>query len=208
MLAMLVLSAMPAQAGDCPAVAGWDRPPQVTLEPFKAKPVYRNDRTIAGLGGVGALRRQGLTNVQTQFTLSAEVEIMPVGGQLACYRLKNLRAKWHIASIEVFIAFEHRPGSCPFTATRDHENQHVGVAQTTYDRHLPQIEAALKAAAGRVQPFLATRNDSIVTNGLVRRIQGEMAPALAAFDAELKRGNAVLDTPESYREVASRCSRW
>jgi hypothetical protein len=206
--ALVLLAGGTARAETCPAVPGWDRPAQVTLETFKAQPVYRNDRTIADLGSVGVLRRQGLTNVQTQFTLTAEVEIAPVGAQSACYRLKNLTARWKITSIEVFIAFEHRPGTCPFGATRDHENQHVMVAQTTYDRNLPQIEAALRDAASRVPPFLTVRNDNIVTNGLVKRIQGEMAPALAAFDADLKRGNAVLDTPESYREVALRCPKW
>ncbi|WP_173974406.1 hypothetical protein [Magnetospirillum sp. LM-5] len=190
-----------------PPIQGWERPAIVTLDTGKAQPVYRHDRTVNDLS-VGVLRRQGLTNVQTQLQLSVEVEIVPVPPQSACYRLKTVKGRWQIINIEVFIAFEHQPGSCSYTATRDHENQHVAVAQTTYDAHLPVVTAALTSAANRVRPFQSVRDDGTITNNLVKQLQAELAPTLAAYEAEIKRRNGDLDTPGSYREVASRCKVW
>lgn len=208
--ALLVMaSAGPGWAApSCPhAIAGWDKPAVVTLETGKAQPVYRFDRTVNDLS-VGVLRRQGLTNVQTQLSLSVEVEILPVGQQAACYRLKSVKGRWQIVTIDVFIAFEHQPGTCSYNATRDHENQHVSVAQTTYDSHLPRVTSALHEAAARIKPFQTVRNDQLIPSTLVRQLQDEMAPILAAYDGEIKRRNGLLDTPESYREVASRCKKW
>ncbi len=207
-LVALVWTGTALAAPACPPqIPGWERPAVLTLDTGKAQPIYRHDRTVNALS-VGVLRRQGLTNVQTQLQLSVEVEIVPVPPQSACYRLKTVKGKWRIINIEVFIAFEHQPGSCSYTATRDHENQHVAVAQTTYDRHLPQVTAALSAAATRIVPFQSVRDDNTITNNLVRQLQGELAPTLAAYEAEIQRRNGELDTPGSYREVASRCKVW
>lgn len=190
-----------------PQIPGWERSAIVTLDTGKAQPIYRHDRTVNDLS-IGVLRRQGLTNVQTQLQLSVEVEIVPIPPQSACYRLKTVKGKWRIIHIEVFIAFEHQPGNCSYTATRDHENQHVAVAQTTYDRHLPMVTTALSAAANRVRPFQSVRDDTTITNNLVKQLQAELAPTLAAYEEEIKRRNGELDTPGSYREVASRCKVW
>jgi len=206
--ALILLGAGPAWGLECPTTAQWNKPAISTVAPLQASPRYHHHKSISDLGYEGGKVRQGQTRIQTRFGFGIELESRRLGRDLVCYRLKSANAIWEIVSIDVFIAFEHVPGTCTYTVTMDHENQHVALAQQNFVRFLPRFERVFRDAAERVKPFATARDGRRVSQDIMNRLEGEVAGVRAQFDTAMKRENAILDSPQSYRELEARCPKW
>lgn len=185
----------------------------VRLELEQNPPQYRNDRSraeVARLAGNGqnAHNQQGLTRAQTELSLNAVIDVVSLGPGRYCLGLSEVLGIWRLTRLDVDIVHEQPPGSCPHAVILAHESQHVAVAQSLFIRHSGPIRARLTQLVGEMRPFVSTLPPSAAKLVLRDRLLAGMRTTLAAFERDLARANAALDTPQNYRTETAKCPRW
>lgn len=202
-----------AQSPSCPPPGFQVSPPLVSLDSTIAPTLYRNDRTRSEIGFIagdvtGIKRQAGLTQGQTQFRARPVFRIIRLSESRACVILERVEAHWDITAMVVDIASQYRPGSCAYTETRIHENQHVDILRRTLVAYAPRLKARLSELAAGVKPFLAAGDGRQATEGVSELLQHGAKAIIAARDAEAARDNGAIDTVESYRAITARCQDW
>ena len=110
---------------------------------------------------------------------------------------------------DVFIASEYAEGSCQYKDTVKHEFRHVQADIDTLKEYLPELEAAAKAEARRMEappPQTRARMEQS-RQDFVNRLQASIADPLERLDAERKKRQALIDTRAEYQRASHACRR-
>ena len=176
-------------------------------------PTYRNDRSraeLARLAGMGlpGYSQQGLTRTETEFEVTVAANVVQLAPGRYCVALGRVEAEWRLSRLEVDVVREHPPGACPHAVIRAHEERHVALAQRMFARHAGPIRARLAQLGRDTRPMVTGLPPAQATRMLRDRLMAGMASTLAAFEHDLSRANAAIDTPQSYRAETAKCPRW
>ncbi|WP_158699391.1 hypothetical protein [Magnetospirillum gryphiswaldense] len=205
----LVLAWGPARAQSCPPMPK----PTYGLQLDHGSPVYRNDRSraeVSRLAGPGlpGHSQQGLTHSETEFSLTITVNAAVLESGRTCVALGEARGVWRLSKLEVDIVREHPPGTCPHAVIRAHEDQHVAMAQRMFIRHAGTIRARLGQLVAQSRPSITALAPAQATQVLRDQLMEGLKTTLAAFERDLARANAAIDTPQNYKAETAKCPRW
>lgn len=188
--------------------------PAVELVVSVAEPVVHNSRTraeITRLAGNEALldvRNAGVTRSRTEVRIEPRYRLASYPDGRVCVMLEALRATWQVVDLTVDVASEYAPGSCQYREVRAHEDEHVRITGYTLRQFGPILKARLERAAAASVPRWDRAGSRDAVERMTRSLSAAGSEVLAEFQADLKRRNAAIDTPESYREVSKRCKTW
>ncbi|SDG96442.1 hypothetical protein [Roseospirillum parvum] len=149
----------------------------------------------------------GLTHAQHRMDYQVQYSVYdrPAGG--ACVYLTRLEATFGYTAMDIYVAREYAEGSCAYSVTLQHENQHVRINRAVLSRHRGRIRNALVGQLKRFNPVIVA-DPARAGDVIVGRLKTGMAPYLAAFENDRDASNATIDTPENYRTTSALCSDW
>jgi len=130
-------------------------------------------------------------------------------GRGFCFWLQEVRVILEFPTVEIYVAREYRPGTCPYRAILDHETDHLRVARNILDPYAAEMRAALtslgipkpnapwfvpdtEAAKAKVEKLLVR-----ILNPIYQRMQTDMAEQ-----------QSYLDSHQEYEDVFRRCDNW
>ena len=199
----------------CPARPGGAAAPAIRFEVFPPHVVYHHNVDILGLPSVGdTLERAptghyilGLTKNPTFVRLvDFRTVNLPLGDGRYCVWVTGVTAQMGDPREDVYIAANYPEGSCEYDAVMRHENRHVAINLEGLREWVPSVRAALSEAAARRFPVIA---DSLGGGRQVGALLFDaVRPLFALMNEDLRRRNAAIDTPESYRATQAECSNW
>ena len=204
----------PAHGADC---APPESPPTLLVTVDDAEP--RLDHTLGRdeLGDLARGSRDALhaTQVRPLGLTSARLKIAIRTTNRALERPDGITCVWpDSATVEigfdeltVYVARDYRPGSCAYAQTLDHEMTHVAINRRAVQAVVPRLERAL-AGAIRDAPVLQVRDADEARSAYTNLIDRRLSPILDDMEAQRRRDNAAIDTPDSYRAMSRRCDDW
>lgn len=206
------LLAAPALACSIPGDRG-EGAPAVWLTTGIAQPVYVHALSRAALTAANLTLPRGETQLGAALS-NSELRIVPEvlfapGTGRGCAVLRSVRVVWRVAAIRVDIARDYAPDSCAYRVILAHENQHVGFTRQAYEGSLEEMRRTLSIAArdfATVDVLAST--PQAAANEVALRFQGRLKPVVMAYDRELRRLNASIDTPGNYAAVHRLCRDW
>jgi hypothetical protein len=84
---------------------------------------------------------------------------------------------------------------------------HVGVYYFTQRDYAPRVRERLQRLVRSINPQVV-RTEAAAREVHTEIINRGIADVLADMEAERKRRNGALDTPENYRREQAKCPRW
>lgn len=171
-----------------------------------------HDFSIAELGELSfhgpRSRVLGLTKSRLRIKTSARYSAVR-SGDAFCFWVTAVDVTLSYRTMEVYVAKEYGPRTCPYRVILEHEKGHVRAAQKNLKRYAPRVRSALTSLlipTGREPVAVASPEDA---EREVRALSRELLePVYEQMIESLHRTQAALDTPEEYRRVRRRCRRW
>jgi hypothetical protein len=101
-------------------------------------------------------------NVVATFAEEYEVEygVQKSGGGF-CVFVQKIVASVGYTDFDIQIDVRHRPGSCEFNATKDHENEHIRAHLSVVDEGMDGIRKSVAAAANDILPVFLETEDMV-----------------------------------------------
>ncbi len=214
-LCVLALAPPPVWAQACP---GRDRPVQVTLEtrfdPARVNhslPIERINalyRQTEGDATVrGGERAVGLTRTRSEFRFQTRTEMFQRADGRYCVYLRKVEASLSQVDTTIYVAREYPRDSCNYKVIYEHEKIHVGVYFFTQQDYADRLRTLLGRLVRGVNPRIVANREQARTIH-AGAIEGGVAGLLDAMEAERKRKNAALDSPENYARERAKCPAW
>lgn len=192
--------------------------PQVNISVVNTPPVYDNSRSSAELGEVpvdtkvarhssevfvtgGLTRGQVTTSWETSFS-----KILEERSGLACLWLKSVNLTLTYTP-NVYIASEHRPGTCRYDTIMEHEIRHVNTDIMTLNEYLPLIQQNLQYAVNTIGvrgPYQDIMMDR-VRKDMQDVISGRLRDTLTQMDAVRHKRQQLIDTRQEYMRLSGLC---
>lgn len=222
---ILCLLASPAACGrgrdaSRPPCASGDarRPLDFTVTVSSVPTVVRRDLSLDEIARVqgGTERRdggrtQGLTVVEHRLDYRTEVAVTEASrGEPACAWIGALSVDMTPGQVTIYVPRDYAPDSCEAREILLHERRHEEIHRRLLAKAVEDERAALAKAdrlptRGAAIPVADRAEADRRFEALIDRI---VDPVYDGFKTELEQEQAAIDTPESYREVMSRCSGW
>lgn len=211
----LLLAATEAEAASCPVS---DRPISVNLttrfDTARVDHTKRReeiDRLFRETHGRATIPMDGgavgLTVTRSEFRFNAQTQISPQRDGTYCVYLRSVDAQMNQVNTVVYINRDYPKGSCNYRVTYEHEKMHVGVYYFTQKDYAPRVRHALERLVRGVNPRIA-RSLEAARSLHAQAINAGIADLLAELEAERKRRNAALDTPDNYARERAKCPTW
>lgn len=152
----------------------------------------------------------GLTRVRTAPKLSNNTSgsHATFGGRV-CMWIDSIDVDISFPSITVYIASEYPFGSCNYTVTLNHENDHVQKAKDLLQKHSAHIKNELAKAA------LPAKNIPLAANSFAQGqsqidtlLKAIVDPLTKDLADEIEREYSAMDSPANYALVHSQCPTW
>lgn len=199
----------------CPHEGAPDRASVVSVSYRPLRAALRRDLSlsqIAALGeGVGPGRAQGLTIVEHAFERkwSRTVSSSRKPGRM-CVWLTRLSVDLTPSKAEIYVPREYADGSCEEAEVARHEREHEAAHRASLEEFVGRLSRDLKAADWLPVEGapLEVADEKEADRRLDAAFEKLFVPARDAFLEALRRRNEVLDLPENYRWVTSRCDGW
>lgn len=219
---MIPLPDPSAAAGLLMLVLAQGCPPQqaatVTINVVNNPPVYDNSYSSAELGEVpidtrisqhsdevfitgGLTRGEITTSWNTSFS-----KLLDESSGLSCLWLKSVDLTLSYTPT-VYIASEHRPGSCRYNVIMEHEVRHVNTDIMTLNEYLPLIQQNLQYAVNTLGvhgPYLDMQMQSIQQN-MRDVISGRLRDTLLEMDSLRRQRQQLIDTRQEYMRLSRLC---
>jgi hypothetical protein len=186
-------------------------PPQFDFQFRMLAPHYFRDRTSAQLeqmkgdggqdGHIG-----GLTRNQSQSSINiTSAETPQVFGDY-CLWPTTVQISIELQPT-VWVASEYAQGSCRYNVAYVHEMMHVKIARDTFTEFMPGIEALLraKATAMAAQGPMPEQSLNAAKDAQLAELQSALDGAIKGIGMVLEGRQAVIDTPEAYRQASNAC---
>lgn len=203
-----LVAVQPANAARCPSPREAGITPSIQVTPVSPTPRYRYDVSRNQLTAMHSQTNNGSRHgTVLGLTVPGNMGIPATAYQyasvkangLTCYYVKSFNAPFKLTSIEVYIASEYRQGTCQAQVITTHENEHVRVYQAALQKYAPVMreELARQASTAYTNP-----------GQLQAAMQGAMSSVFQQFLSDARRGNAMIDTQDSYKRTSQRCKQW
>ncbi len=188
---------------------------QIVTKINKGTPVYDNTRSREEFSKLTNFSYNpntvGLTHTILRHSLKLETKTKKSGKE-TCAVLKKVIFEFGYDKIPVYIDKKHKPGSCPYKVTKNHEDYHVAVSQQAMDFFEQDIKKHLKQVVRSVKSQPVTTNVQLQNwaNEQQQKIMSGMTPVINHIQSKINEKNAAIDTPESYRKTTALCpnSNW
>lgn len=207
-LVMLVLSQ------GCPP----QQSPLIDINVINNPPHYDNTYSSAELGEIpidtqiarhsnevfvtgGLTRGQITTSWESSFA-----KMLDERTGVACIWLKSLRLTLSYTP-NVYIASEHRPGSCRYDIIMEHEIRHVNTDIMTLNEFLPQIQQNVQDAVdalGVRGPYQDIQTDRIRKN-MQDTVSDRLRDTLTRMDTVRRQRQQLIDTRQEYMRLSNMC---
>lgn len=170
------------------------------------------DHSIAELGEMSfhgpRSRVLGLASTNLEFGWHVQFAAKPFGDG-HCFWVTRADLSLRYAAPDIYVAREYRPGSCPYRAVLQHEEEHVAITRGILERYAPRLETALTSLLVPTgtrpivvdSPEAAKHETSELMKELVKPIYQEMV-------TKLREAHRELDSPRGYRNTFRRCPSW
>ena len=113
------------------------------------------------------------------------------------------------SSLDVYIASEYSPTSCPYKAVLAHEKKHAEIARRHLDFYVQPIRSVLSSLAiPRPDRPLDVETADAGEAKLKDTLQRLMAPIFEDMRTRVDEAQARVDTPQEYRRVRRQCKNW
>ncbi len=122
----------------------------------------------------------------------------------------EINVRFDIPKMDVFISSVYPRDSCPYKVIVDHENEHVSICKTTFEKYKAKIQVGLETDPDlptAAKPWVVqseregkARLNQAIDNGLNRLGK--------AFWAEVSLKNATIDLMENYKRLQAKCVQW
>jgi hypothetical protein len=208
---ILLLHPMDVQAKTCKVPSN---PVDVRFTPQFGKVKYNNGHsarqlaTKFGQHGKAARRRgwvmRGLTKTNLERQLAIKIKYRKSGRNRICAALSGTTLTIGYKRFRVYIARKHKPGSCEYRTTLDHENNHVRIYQSGLKKYIPQLEQQLRRTAKRLKPFETSGPDRAQSH-FIAQLERGLRPLLDKMNKEMDRANANIDTVRNYKREQALC---
>ena len=206
----LLFCAGAAAAGPCPAEpgAGYRIEAAVEIPP----PRLRHDLGRAELGELAfhgpSERVLGLTASSVEILVSTEAYSRTLGGG-ACVWLERIVATLRYDALDIFVAREYPPTSCPYQAILAHERRHAEITRRHLQAFVQPVRSALSALAiPRPESPLRAASAAAGEARIRDLLAGLLAPLRKELAASMNQAQARVDSREEYRRVRSQCRNW
>jgi len=185
--------------------------PDSSLQVKRSESGYSVDRQLSfrELTGMGAdLLRHGKQNVlgitRAEMTATVEIKMARLVGEQDDQECLSPQVLIMVEykPIKVYIGREFPPDSCSYREILHHEMRHV----RAYQRHLPQVEAAIRSKLSR-------RSDGRIFYGKQGTVEGRLKTEiydkwLPVVDEEIRKADATqaqIDSAEEYNRMEKVC---
>jgi hypothetical protein len=150
----------------------------------------------------------GLTSYPLEIKTAARYSYVPVG-KTYCFFVTGIDVVLRYPTMDIYVAKEYRPGSCPYHEILLHEEDHVRVARASLELYAPKVRQALTSYVipTGLEPVVVSspKQAKQRMKGLSQQL---LKPVYQEMMDELRKGQAALDTPSEYRRIRRRCKRW
>ncbi len=150
----------------------------------------------------------GLTSYPLEIKTAARYSYVPVG-KTYCFFVTEIDVTLRYPTMDIYVAKEYRPGSCPYHEILLHEEDHVRVARASLELYAPKVRQALTSylIPTGLEPVVVSSPAQAKQRmkGLSKKL---LDPVYQEMMDELRKGQAALDTPSEYRRIRRRCRRW
>ncbi len=218
LLLSVLASACSTSADDgpaCPHEGVPDRASVVSVRHTPLQAALRRDLSLAQISaigqGSGGGRLQGLTvvdhNYEHKWKRTISTSRKP--GRM-CVWLTEFTVDLTPGKVEVYVPREYPDGSCEEGEVLRHEREHEYAHKVSLDEFSARLSSAFAAADWLPVEGapLEVSDEAEADRRLAASFAKVFEPQRAAFLEELGKRNAVLDLPENYMWVTSRCSGW
>ena len=207
---LLMISTEVLAASDCPGDPGIGY--DIELKIDIPEPRLRHDLGIAELNREAphrpGQRVLGLAATGLEFGWAVRFEWQPWGAGY-CFWVRRTEMAIRHPSPDIYVAREYRRGSCPYRAILAHERQHMSTSRKQIDRFLPRLRwvlTSLRIPTG-ARPIFVTSAEAAKSE--VRALMKELAePLFREIGQALRKAQAKLDSPASYRRLRKKCKSW
>ncbi len=206
----------PASGEGCPGESGFDRRSVIKISTPFAEPVLHYELDTAGIEAMratpaGQARVPGLTVAQYGIKKGTRISgSQKPGRRRLCVWVDALELEFSYTKLDVYVSKDYPETGCERLHIHRHELEHVAVNRRLHQRYAGLMTEALAGA-----PKLPTRANpaSVETREAGQKLIDDAVaavtvPLYAAFEEELKAGQAALDTPESYQALKGMCQDW
>ncbi len=199
-----------AAADPCPAEPGAGYRIEATVE--MPPPRLRHDLSRAELGELAfhgpSDRVLGLTASSVEILVSTEA-FSRTDGDGACVWLERIVATLRYDALDIFVAKEYPPTSCPYQAILAHERRHAKIARRHLQSFVQPVRSAFTALTiPRPESPLRAASAAAGEARIKDLLAGLLAPLRKRLAASMDRAQARVDTREEYRRVQSQCRNW
>ncbi len=208
---ILILSPSHADAKSCQIEHGATT---VKLIPSYGKVTYNNGHSALQLGtkfgqhGTAAHRQgwitRGLTKTNLERHLNIRIKYQNRANNRICAALVGTTLRIGYEQFRVYVARSHKPGTCAYRTTRDHENIHVRIYQNTLKKYIPRLERKLRQSAARLKP-IETSTPERAQNHFIRGLERDLQLILNEMNREMDQANRQIDTVANYKREQALC---
>ena len=125
-----------------------------------------------------------------------------------CVWLSGAQVSVGFEALTVYLDRAYQEGSCEYAAILAHEMTHVRLNRETVEKYLPQLRRAISNAL-RAKPSIRVLGvKRQARDAYLLYLKRRLARTLRAMEAQRRRKNAAIDTPESYRAIREKCANW
>ena len=140
---------------------------------------------------------------------SVDFEAVEVAKKLYCLRAKKIKA-YFFAKPKIYIASNFKRGSCEYNKVLKHETEHVTILKRAHKEYTPKYRHHLRKLSYNIPTLSPTKLIDVNKQKdlLVAELNKEMSAYLSVITKDISKRQAVIDTPEEYARVYSKCKRW
>ena len=125
-----------------------------------------------------------------------------------CVWLSGAQVSVGFEALTVYLDRAYQEGSCEYAAILAHEMTHVRLNREIVKKYLPQLRRVI-ANALRAKPSIRVLGvKRQARDAYLLYLKRRLARTLRAMEAQRRRQNAGIDTPESYRAIREKCANW
>ncbi len=125
-----------------------------------------------------------------------------------CVWLTSAQVSVGFEALTVYLDRAYAEGSCEYAAILAHEMTHVRLNREIVKKYLPQLRRVISSAL-RAKPSIRVLGvKRQARDAYLLYLKRRLERTLRVMEAQRKRKNARIDTPESYRAIRDKCGNW
>ena len=200
----------PAGAQACPPQEGGRLQMAVEIE---VPPVrIRRDQSRAQLGEMSfhepTDRVLGMMASRIEPNISWRVKARSAENGV-CFWIEEIKVVLRYSALDVYVASEYSPTSCPYKAILAHEEKHAEIARRHLDAFVQPIRSALSSyAIPKPDSPLAIESAAAGEAKIRNTLERLITPIFENLRTQVEEAQNRVDTPEEYRRVRRQCRDW